>query len=191
MNSLIFFGSVVVVLLLLLAWALRRPGLPARSAKGPWQLGATGGAHVDFLAQVRQALASEDAEFLQRTSVPGLSKRVRRERRRVALKYLRALRRDFESLLRMAKVIAALSPEIGVGQELERLRLTMIFLWRFRMVQLSLYAGYIPLPQMDALSNLISGLSVRLEAAMKQLGERAALAAEMASSADRGRIGLT
>jgi len=34
------------------------------------------------------------------------------------------------------------------------------------------------------LSDLVSGLSVRMEIAMNELGERAALAAEMASSLD-------
>jgi len=38
------------------------------------------------------------------------------------------------------------------------------------------------------LSNLLSGYSVRLEEAMKELGERAAIVAEMVSSPDRRSI---
>jgi len=106
----------------------------------------------------------------------------------VALAYLSALRGDFQSLLRMARVIAVLSPEVAAVQEFERLRLTVNFLWRYRIIRMSVWAGYAPLPQMDGLSNLISGFSVRLEAAMKELGERAALVAEMVSSPDRRRI---
>jgi hypothetical protein len=49
----------------------------------------------------------------------------------------------------------------------------------------------VSLQQLDALGNLISGLSVRLEAAIKELGERAALTTELASSPDRRRVGLT
>jgi hypothetical protein len=39
--------------------------------------------------------------------------------------------------------------------------------------------------QLDGLSNLVSGLSVRLEMAVQELGERAAAAAELASSMNR------
>jgi hypothetical protein len=41
---------------------------------------------------------------------------------------------------------------------------------------------------MNAVSTLVSRLAVRMEAAMKELGERAALAAELASAADRGDV---
>ncbi|HXY24989.1 MAG TPA: hypothetical protein VEI73_10085 [Candidatus Acidoferrum sp.] len=88
----------------------------------------------------------------------------------------------------MAKVIATLSPELGVGQELERLRLSIAFLWKYQLVQVALYAGYATMPRMAALSNSISGLSLRLEEAVKAMGERAALAAEMISPSDRSRV---
>jgi len=52
------------------------------------------------------------------------------------------------------------------------------------MVRLQLRAGLIPILGLDGLSDLVSGLSVRMETAMNELGERAALAAEMASSLD-------
>lgn len=113
---------------------------------------------------------------------------MRRERRRVALGYLSALRGEFDRLLRMARIIAALSPDVVAAQELERVRLTINFLWRYQILRLSVWAGYAPLPQMDSLSNLISGFSVRLEAAMRELGERAALVAEMMSPPDPRRI---
>jgi hypothetical protein len=191
LNTLIFFGLCVALLLLLLSYALRESEAPARSRKGLGPLEEDGRAHVNFLSQVRRAMAQEDEEFLVRAGVRGLRQRVKRERLRVALKFLSALHQDFDSLLRAAEAIARLSPEIGVGQEFERFRLTAQFVCRFRLIQLALRLGYAPLPQVDGLSHLISGFSVRLETAMKQLGERAALVAEMASSNNRGRVGLT
>ena len=113
---------------------------------------------------------------------------MRRERRQVALAYLSALRAELDQLLRTAKVIAALSPEVAAGQELERLFLMVRFLGRYRMIRISVWAGFAPLPQLSDLSNLLSAYSVRLEEAMKEMGERAALVAEMVSSPDRGRI---
>ena len=179
--------GVVAVLLAALGWALRGPGHKGSSSVSN-ALQESGRSHVSFLPQMRQALKSEDEEFLARYGVNGLRWRVSRERRRVALSYLAALRQDFEELIHIARVIAALSPKIGVAQEFERLRLRASFLWRYRVIWLSLQIGLAPLPQLSALSNQLSGYSVRLEEAMKEMGERAALVAEMVSSPDRRRI---
>lgn len=185
--TLVALIGVVAALLAALGWALRGPGHKTSSSASNALQGESR-SHVDFLPQMRQALKSEDKEFLARSGVNGLRGRVSRERRRVVLSYLAALRQDFEELIHTSKVIAALSPQIGVSQEFERLRLRASFLWRYRIIWLSLQAGLAPVPQLSALSNLISGYSVRLEEAMKEMGERAALVAEMVSSPDRRRI---
>jgi hypothetical protein len=186
--TLIALGATVAVLLALLVWTLRGAEEFQGSRAVSKPLEGSGRTHVNFLPQMRQALKSEDAEFLARVGLSKLRRRVSRERRRVALLYLSALRQDFEELMRISRIIAALSPEIGVGQELERLRLRTSFLWRYRIVWMSLWVGLTPLPQISNLSNLLSGYSVRLEEAMKELGERAAIVAEMVSSPDRRRI---
>lgn len=186
-SSLVVLGAIVAVLLLLLFWALHGS---RRESPGPLSKGLkeSGRSHVDFLPQLRQALKDEDDEFLARAGTGGLRGRVGRERRRVALSYLSGLRQDFEELMRIAKVIAALSPEVAVAQEFERLRLKVSFLWRYEIIRIGLQAGFTPLPQISDLSNLLSGFSVRVEEAMRELGERAADVAEMISAPDRRRI---
>jgi hypothetical protein len=183
----LFFGLIGFLLFLFL-WAIRKSKARAFRPIGrsiPEDFGRT---HISHWPQIRQALAKTDYEFVaNRARREGLQ-RMRRERRHVALAYLLALRGDFDGLLGMARAIAVLSPKVAAVQEFERLRLTVNFLWRYRIIRMSVWAGYAPLPQMDGLSNLISGFSVRLEAAMKELGERAALVAEMVSSPDRRRI---
>jgi len=185
--TLIVLGATVALLLALLVWTLsdtrQQQGSHALS-----ELKEGGRAHVKFLPQMRRALEIGDDEFLARTRVRGLRERVGRERRRVALSYLSGLRKDFEELIHISRAIAALSPEIGAAQEIDRLRLKVIFLCRYRIIWISLRAGLAPLPQISDLSNLLSGFSVRLEEAMKELGERAAMVAEMVSSPDRRRI---
>ena len=187
----ILLSTVVVVVLLLLAWVFHSSNKSAKSRNFAGALGEAGRSHVEHLPQIRQALGREDEEFLMQAGEHALRRRLKKERRRIALSYLKASRQDFERLLHTATFIAALSPEIGVGQEFERLRLTATFLWKYRAVQLALFAGYAPLPEVASLSNFIGGLSVRLEAAVKAMGERAALAAEMISASDRSRIHLT
>jgi len=184
----LFFG-IVAVLLLVLGWALWKPPERGKLRGDPRSFDEDGRRHVTYLPQIRQALAKADFKFLRERASDKVQQRVRRERRGVALAYMDALRRDFQSLLRMARVIAVLSPEVAAVQEFERLRLTAKFSWQYQMIRWKLMAGFATLPQLDGLSNLVSGLSVRMEAAMKELGERAALAAELASSMNRRGLG--
>lgn len=183
--SLVLFVGFITILLLGLAGALwvprERRALPADP-----RLFEEGGQNpVAYLPQIRQALALADYDFLSKRASRGVQRRVRLERRKVVRAYLHALRGDFQTLLRMARVIAVLSPEVVAVQELERLRLTAQFSWRYQMIHWKLLAGRAPLRQLDRLSNLVSGLSVRMEAAIKELGERAAIATDLASSIDR------
>jgi hypothetical protein len=183
--TLYFFFGFVAILLLALGWALRAPRKRRKLEADPRSLEEQGQRHVNYLPQIRQAFATTDYEFLSERASREVQRRVRRERRGVALAYLAALRGDFQSLLRMARVIAALSPEVVAVQEFERLLLSVMFAWRYQMTRWKLWTGLAPMTQLDGLSNLVSGLSVRLELAVQELGERAAAAAELASSMNR------
>jgi hypothetical protein len=181
----LFFGFVALLLLLFL-WsvrAARRGGKPTTEAS---VLDEYGRGHVAHLPQVRQALAAADFEYLSQRAPQAVTRRVRQERRRVALAYLFAVREDFQSLVRLANIIAVLSPEVAAVEEFERVRLTAKFAWRYGVIRMQLRAGLAPLPRLDALSDFVSSMSVRMETAMKELGERAALAAELGSSLDGG-----
>ena len=183
--SVILFFGFVAILLLTLGWALRRPQRHKRLQTEADSLEECGQRHITYLPQIRQAFAKPDYEFLSRNVPPDVLRRVRRERRHVAIAYLAALREDFQSLLRMARVIAVLSPELDAIREFERLHLTAKFAWQYEMIRWKLLAGVAPVPQLNGLSDLVSALSVRMEAAIKELGERAAVAAELASSMNR------
>ena len=98
------------------------------------------------------------------------------------------LRGDFDRLLRLGRSIALLSPEVVAVQEFERFRLTVEFHWRCRAIALGLLLGTATLPQISAVSDQVSHLAVRLEAALKEMGERAVLAVELASAPDRRNL---
>ena len=188
LSLILFFGS-VAVLLLGLGWALWKPRERKNRERDPRWLEERDQRHTNYLPQIRQALAAADYDFLSKKASRRTQRRVRRERLNVTMAYLGALRRDFENLLRMARAIAVLSPEVAVAHEFERLRLTAEFAWRFQTIRWRLLTGLTPLVQLAGLSDLVSGLSVRLEQAMKELGERAAAAAELASSMNRRGMG--
>jgi hypothetical protein len=180
----ILFFLIVAALLALLAWALRNPTKRMQLGVASASLEQTGRRHATYLPLIRQALSPADLEFLAARGSPRLARRARKERRRVALSYLGELRSDFQRLLRLARVVASLSPEVGAAQELERVRLSFRFSCRCQMVRAALYSGLLVLPQLSGLSQMVSELAVRMETAMKELGERAALAAKLASSPD-------
>lgn len=185
------FFVIVGFLFVVFVWSLRSPKKHVHVPRAALSLlpqDLQGSSHVTHLPQIRRALAPADYEFVSKRIPPEGLKRMRRARRQVALSYLSALRAELDGLLRTARVIAALSPEVAAGQELERVLLTVNFLWRYRMIRMSVWAGFTPLPQISVLSNLLGSYSVRLEEAMKEMGERAAVVAEMVSSPDRRRI---
>jgi hypothetical protein len=183
--SWLLFSVFVAALILALCWALWSPRKSRKLSREGVLLESDGYRHLAHLPQILQALSQTDFKYVSQRVSGKMERRVRRERLRVTLSFLAALRGDFQSLLRMARVISLLSPEVVAAHEFERLRLTATFAWRYQLTRCKLFLGFAPMPQLGALTELVSALSVRIEAATKELGERAALAAELASSVDR------
>ncbi|HTQ61909.1 MAG TPA: hypothetical protein VMI32_16925 [Candidatus Solibacter sp.] len=182
--ALILLIGFAALLLILLFVVLREPRKLDKSEPGARISEELERRHVAYFPQVRQAMAREDLSFLASRSSTGLARIVGSERRRVVLAYLSCLRDDFRKLWLLARVIASLSPQPGMAQELARLRLGVTFSVRYEMVRLKLLLGFWPLPELGELGQVISGLAIRLETAMKEMGERSALAAELGSSLD-------
>ena len=141
----------------------------------------TPGKNATYLSQIQQALDEQDFEFLRSSGPARLSRTVRKERAKVVLDYLTALHTDFQRMLRLARVIAVLSPEVAPAQEWERLRLSVSFTLKLEVTRLRVRFGWVALPQLQRVNRVVSGFAIRLEHAMTEMGERAALAAEMAS----------
>ena len=109
-------------LLLLCGFALASLGVAVLTLRGistswPWTDSAADEEerhHVSFFPPIRQAMAAEDFRFLTALGSRVLTRRVRRERRAIALAYLTCLRQDFRRLWRLAGVeIAKRHPELG------------------------------------------------------------------------------
>ena len=184
-RSLLVFSAVGLLLLFLLAWLTftnRRTKPTDRGASRPDR----DCRHIAYLGYINQALAGTDIEFLEARGSPALAKRVEKERRQIALQYLRALRTDFEKLVDFARVVAVMSPDVELAQELQSLRLQLVFSYRYHMIHARLALGVAPSNTLANLSNMVSGLTVRMEAAISELGERAALGSEFSSYNDGG-----
>jgi len=181
-STLIAFSCVAVLLLGGLIWALRGP---RRSSRGNFDLDALeqrGRRHATYLSLIRHASSSEDLAFLSKRGHTKLQSRLRRERRKVVLIYLDQLRCDFDRLTAMARAVAAFSPSVSARQEFERARLSFEFLARFHVIRLAFGWGFVPIAQLSQLSRMVSELSIQMETAMKEFGERAAMTVRNASS---------
>ena len=177
---LLIFAGIGVSLLAVLAW-LSLSGM-RRGTRGDFgSRPEREYRHISHLPQIKQSLGQADYEYLLARGPAGLAERVRKERRRIALNYLAALRSEFERLQHMARVVAVMSPEAAVAQELQGLRLNVEFSVRYRIIYFRLLSDIAPVSAINNLSNLISSLTVRMETAISSLGESAALAAELAS----------
>lgn len=173
--ELILLFAAVGVLLALLFRALCR--LRAHRAAAMESIEEPARLHATYFAVIRQAMSEEDFAFLATHAPVRLIRRTHKERQRIALLYLADLRADFQRLLRLARVITVLSPEVAESQECQRLWLSMRFFWRYRVVVLGLSAGLLLFPQFRGLSQMVSELAVRTESAIQQLGQRATAAA--------------
>ena len=172
------------LLLLLLAWVLRGPSKLSRPDVAAGLTEFSDRRHVTFFPQIKQALAVQDSAYLASRGMHALARKVRKERRKIALAYLACLRDDFQRLWRLGRVISSMSPQVGMKQEVRRLQLGLAFSLRYELIRIKFFFGFAPLPELGALSEVVSGLSIRMETAMQDLGERAALAAKLASSLD-------
>jgi hypothetical protein len=188
-SPVLFLFAAVAIFLLLICWVMRSPDRhkPECSADTA-VLDESGRRHATYLPVIQQAMAPNDVEFLATRAPNGLIRRTHRERRRIAKLYLADLRSDFDKLLQLARVIAVLSPQVAVSHEFDRLRLSLRFSWRYRLAVLGLYSAPRLLPQISNLSQMAGELAARMESAMQELGERAALAAKLGSSLDRRRL---
>jgi hypothetical protein len=174
---LLLFTSLVVVLVLLLAWAVRPPKkillsvddvLAALSEKR----------HYARLPQILQSLRHEDTDFLYAEGHHELAGRVRQERKRIALRYLDYLQDEYQLLLEASRILAKTAPEVSPMDEFERFRLNVRFVLYCRYLRWRLWFGLQPWDAFGILSDMEGDLTLQLEMATTRIGERAAIAAE-------------
>lgn len=122
--------------------------------------------HFKYFPQVRQAMSAIDAKYLNEKASPAVARKAIQERRAIARHFLAGLLEDFSSLERLARAVAALSPEISHEHETARLVLGMKFRVLYAFVWLRLSTGLAPLEQLGQLTNLVGILATRMEEAM-------------------------
>ncbi len=162
----ILFVALSAVLIAVAVWVVIRP-LQAESDLGPdpsAKIETLVARHCTHFAQMRQALATEDFDFIRRRLPKKDASRLRRERQRALQKFLDAIGEDFARLDRLARILTSLSPKVERGEELERLRLEMRFRILFRAARIRVLLGVgVGVPTLGRLADVVAGLSRQVE----------------------------
>jgi hypothetical protein len=181
---LIFIGISVAAFLGLLAWSVRKRAAQARSAPKDIDGLTVSCKHVTNLSQIRQALDPADMKYLRERLNGHAFLEARRERRRVAARFLEGLHEDFEHLMNAAQFVATFSPEVEAKEEWKRFRLRLEFELGYRLVKMKCALGGLSFRPMGELANMISSLALDLERAVNEIGAATALSSNR-QSADR------
>ena len=168
----LFFLALVVVLLGLLVWASRPAQRRPLSAVQAFEA-LSQQRHYARLPQILQSLREDDTEFLRDRGHTKLLVRVRQERKRIALQYLRDLEEEFRMLLECSRILATLAPELPARSEFERFRQSVSFAWNCRYLRWRLQVGLQPWDTFGTLSDMSGTITLQLEAAARRLAEKA------------------
>jgi hypothetical protein len=164
-------------LVLLLAWAVRPPKKVELSIDQVFSALAER-RHYARLPQILQALRPDDAGFLRDKGHGQLAVQLSRERRRIALQYLDYLEEEYQLLLEVSRMLAKISQQVSTVDELQRFRLNVRFVLSCRYLRWRLRMGLQPWDAFGILSDMEGDMTLQLEMATAQIGERAAIAAE-------------
>jgi hypothetical protein len=125
-----------------------------------------------------QSLREDDSGFLSRSGHEDLARQLYRDRKRIALSYLTYLEQEYQLLLELSRLLVKIAPEVSLLDEFQRFRLNVRFVLCCRYLGWKLRLGLQPWNSFTTLSDMEGNMTLQLEMATTQIGERAAIAAD-------------
>lgn len=159
-----------ILLVVLLAWALRAPARASRPVLDVFEA-LRESRHSARMSHILQALQPQDTEYLRSAGQLALMQTIRRQRRIIALNYLGQLQEEFEMLLEISRMLAVMSPEVIPMQEMERWKLSLVFAANCAFLRWKLRLGLQPFSGFSLLSNMATSVAHSLEAATTRIAE--------------------
>lgn len=126
--------------------------------------------HCRHFPQIHQVLQTDDQVFLQGRIPAKVVRQWRAERREVVKLYLQGLRQDFRGLERLARLLAALSPEVKRKQEWEWMWLGVQFRLLYGFTQLRFATRCLPPNSLLHLTEMLVSLRMTLENTLNEIG---------------------
>jgi hypothetical protein len=170
MNGLVIaFAILALSLLLAIGWLVLKP-LPKEASQPDSTMEELMPLHSPHFPQLRQALASADAQYIRRRMSKEVERQWREERRRILQAFLDGLVDDFVRLDQFARLVASHSPHFSRREEFKRAGLSLRFRLGYRIMSMRIATGSLgSVRQMARLTELVGNLSARAEAAMARL----------------------
>jgi hypothetical protein len=169
--GILLFAALSLVLLLALVYLLRKPApsQPTASLTGKIQIEELFPLHCRHFPQMRQVLSAADAEYVRRRCSRSEERAWRAERHRIVRRYLNALGEDFVRLDRLHRTMASLSPDVVRAREAEWFWLSLRFRLMYRLVEWRLAFGWVPMPHLARLVEMVGSFAAEIEAGMAAL----------------------
>lgn len=169
MNAALMF-VLVVVLFVALFWLLFGNRPDEDLAQKALDLHDLLPVHCGHFPQIQLVLETDDHLFLQGRVPAKLARQWRTERREVVKLYLQGLRQDFRGLERLARLLAALSPEVKRKQEWEWIWLGGQFRLLYGFTQLQFAVHSLPPGNLLHLTETLTSLRMMLESTLNEMG---------------------
>jgi hypothetical protein len=133
--------------------------------------------HARHFPQLRQALATLDADYVRRRASGEIERHLHQERRRILQSFLSGLAEDFGRLERLMKVVREMSPAEPWPQQCRRAGRRCRFRVNYRIASLQIHSARLrSTKRLARLTELVGNLSLQIEAGMARLdplaGER-------------------
>ena len=126
--------------------------------------------HAQHFPQLRQALATLDADYVRRKMSGEIERHLHQERRRVVETFLSGLAEDFGRLERLLRVVREMSPAEPWIHQFQRAGRRFRFRVNYRIASLQLQSARLQSTnRLARLTELVGNLSVQIEAGMARL----------------------
>jgi hypothetical protein len=127
--------------------------------------------HCRHFPQIHRILKSEDQDFMHRRAPRHIFNQWRAERRQILRLYIRGLAEDFRGLEQLARLLAALSPEIKRKQEWQWLWLGLQFRLLYQVTVLRFALRGLPAAELVRLAEMLTDLAATLEQFIDRMTE--------------------
>jgi hypothetical protein len=126
--------------------------------------------HAQHFPQLRQALATLDADYVRRKMSGEIERHLHQERRRVVETFLSGLAEDFGRLERLLRVVREMSPAEPWIHQFQRAGRRFRFRVNYRIASLQIQSARLQSTnRLARLTELVGNLSVQIEAGMTRL----------------------
>ena len=171
MNLLAICGATAAAIgLMKLGWAALKPLPEEMAGRRQDRMEDLLALHARHFPQLRQALATLDADYVRRKTSGEIERHLREERRRIVVSFLSGLAEDFGRLERLMRVVREMSPAEPWIHQFEQASRRIRFRVNYRIASMQIHsARRQSTNRLARLTELVGNLSMQIEAGMARL----------------------